>query len=176
MSTTLIPHRLRTGLALGASVAAAALAPAAAQAASVTSALCVNRLTLTISPGFSLTPTSGTETTNGDTGAILCVGTIRGHRITGPGTIAVDTTYVASTCLSEFSSGVVRVTIPTTAGPERIDGALAVRRTALLVSVEVSAADTRFSGIGVAIPTIGACLLTPLQHAQISIAGSLSAT
>ena len=83
---------------------------------------------------------------------------------------------MASTCLSEFSSGVVRVTIPTTAGPERIDGALAVRRTALLVSVEVSAADTRFSGIGVAIPTIGACLLTPLQHAQISIAGSLSAT
>jgi hypothetical protein len=174
MSTTLIPHRLRTGLVLGALVAVAALAPSAAQAAGSTSALCVNRLTLTISPGFSLIPTSGTETTNGDVGAILCVGAIRGHRITGPGSIGVDTTYVASGCLSEFSSGVVRVTIPTTAGPERIDGALTVRRTALAVSVTVNATDTRFSGIGVAVPTVGACLLTPLQHALIIIAGSLS--
>jgi hypothetical protein len=78
---------------------------------------------------------------------------IRGHRVTGVGSIGVDTTYTASTCTSEFSSGTVQVTIPTIAGPERIDGALTVWRTALAVRVEVAAPDARFNGIGLAIPT-----------------------
>jgi hypothetical protein len=138
--------------------------------------VCVNQLTLTISPGFSLTPTSGTETTGGDTGTIACAGLIRGHRITGPGSIGVDTTYAASTCISEFSAGTVRVTIPTTAGNQRIDGTLSVWRTALAVRVEVAAPDVRFSGIGAALPIDGTCVLSPLRRALISITGSLTGT
>jgi hypothetical protein len=59
------------------------LAAAPAYATSKTSAACVDHFTSTISPGYSFIPSSGTDTTNGETGTISCVGTIAGARITG---------------------------------------------------------------------------------------------
>jgi hypothetical protein len=172
---TLTHPRLRT-IAAVAAAAITTLAPAAAQAAEPTAAVCENTFTATISPGFSLIPTSGTETTDGETGTILCAGMIRGHRVTGLGAIGFDTTYTASTCTSESSTGTVQFTVPTTGGTQRVEGALAVWRTALAVRVEVRAPDMSFTGIGVVVPTEGTCLLSPIRQALISITGSLSAT
>jgi hypothetical protein len=155
---------------------AALLAAAPAHAADGTSAICTNRVpsTITITPGFSMTPSSGTITTNGQTGSITCVGKIGGHRVTGPGSIGIDETYTNATCTSHVGSGTVSVTIPTTAGIQHLSGALTERRTALVLTADVRFPGGRFSGIGIVIPTLGNCLLTPLRQALLSVTGLLS--
>lgn len=161
-------------LATMAGVAAFTASPA--QAAGATSAICTNLFTITISPGWSMTPTSGTVTTNGETGSVSCVGEIDGHRVTGPGTMGIDETYTNVTCPSSIITGTIRMTIPTTAGTQRMEGALRVRRIGLIVQPEAEFLDAHFSGLGVAIPTQGTCFLTPLRQALLSVTGTLSGT
>ena len=89
----------RTGAALAAATACALLATASAQAAGATSAVCTPRISVTISPGFSLAPSSGTLTSHGQRGTLICTGKVGGHRVTGPGTVGLDETYAGGTCL-----------------------------------------------------------------------------
>lgn len=168
-------HRpLRIGGALAALAAAALLAAAPAQAAGTTSAVCVNQFTATISPGFTLIPGSGRQTTYGETGTIACIGKIAGHRVTGPGSSGFDMPYSGATCASEKSSGTVSVTVPTTAGDQHLVGALTVWRTALAFRAEVQLAGMHFSGVGVDIPRQGNCFLTPLRRVTAVVTGTFS--
>jgi len=165
---------LRIGGAL-ATLAAATLLTAPAQASGKTSAACASQFTSTISPGFSTAPSSGTQTTNGETGTVACVGKIAGRRITGIGSIGYDSTYTAGTCASETTTGTVRGTIPTAAGDQHLVGALTVHRTALLIRAQVQFDGIRYSAIGPAIPLQGNCTLaTPLQRVLIVLTGTLS--
>ncbi len=171
---TSIQTPLRIAAAL-ATLAAATLPTAApAQAAGKTSAICVNQFTVTISPGFTLVPSSGTQTTHGETGTLTCVGKIKGHRITGPGSSGFDMPYNGATCASEKSSGTVSGTIPTTAGSKHFVGALTVWRTALAFRVEAQFPGMHFSGAGVDIPRQGNCILTPLRQATAVLTGTFS--
>lgn len=172
------PHEaLRICVAIGASAALAMLTAAPAQAAGKTSAACASQFTATISPGFSTTPSSGTQTTGGQSGTVACVGKINGRRITGIGSIGYDSTYTAGTCASESASGTVRATIPTAAGDEQLVGALTVQRTALIIRAQVKFGGVRYSGIGPAIPLQGNCTLaTPLQRVLIVLTGTISST
>jgi hypothetical protein len=173
MSTTL-QGRLRAAGALAA-LACLALAPAtSAQAAGGTSAACVKHYTPTFSPGLRLTPSSGIQTTHGETGTIDCVGTIAGHEVTGRGSAGYEMPYTAATCAAESSSGTVSITIPTTAGREHFVGALSVRRTALAFTVDARFPGMRLSAVGVAIPLQGTCVLTPLTEVSLVITGSLT--
>ncbi|MDQ3678372.1 MAG: hypothetical protein M3401_16500 [Actinomycetota bacterium] len=174
MNTTTTHRRLRIAGALAALATVALLAAAPAHAADATSALCTNRFTITITPGFSMTPTSGTVTTHGQTGSITCVGEIDGHRVTGPGTMGIDETYTHVTCLSSVISGTIRISVPTTAGIKHMVGALTVKRTALVVQPEARFPRARFSGIGIVVPTQGNCFVTPLRQALLSVTGSLT--
>jgi len=149
---------------------------APAQATGATSAICTNLFTITITPGWSMTPTSGTVTTHGETGSVICVGQIDGHRVTGAGTMGIDETYTNVTCPSSIITGIIRMTIPTTAGIKHMKGALHVRRIGLIVRPKADFPNAQFSGIGVAIPTQGTCLLTPLTQARLSVTGTLSGT
>jgi len=166
----------RIGVALFALFAAALLAAAPAQAAGGTSAVCTNEFTATITPGFSFIPSSGTQTTNGETGSIVCVGEIAGHRVTGRGSIGYVLPYAAATCASEAGSGTVRATVPTTAGNRHLVGTLAVERTALAIRADVQFSGMRYRGLGVAVPRQGDCLLTPLRQVSIVLTGTLSGT
>ena len=165
---------LRIGGALAALVAATLATAAPAQAAGKTSAACASQFTTTISPGFSLVPSSGTQTTKGQTGTVACIGKINGRRITGPGSIGYDSTYEGGTCASETASGTVRATIPTAAGDRHLVGALSVQRTALIVRVQAQFDGFHYSGVGAAIPMQGNCLVTPLRQALIVLTGTLS--
>ena len=165
---------LRVGGALATFAAAALLAAAPAQAAGKTSAACASQFTSTINPGFSAVPSSGTQTTNGETGTLACVGKIAGRRITGIGSVGYDSSYTAGTCASETTTGTVRGTIPTAAGDQHLVGALTVQRTALTVRAQVQFDGFRYTGTGVAIPTQGNCLVTPLRQALIVLTGTLS--
>ena len=165
---------LRIAGALAALAAVALLAAAPAQAGGRTSAACASQFTATISPGFSLVPSSGTQTTRGQTGTIACIGRIDGRRITGPGSVGFESTYTGGTCASETASGTVRATIPTAAGAQHLVGALTVQRGALIVRAQVQFDGIRYSGVGAAIPRQGNCLVTPLRQALIVLTGTLS--
>lgn len=174
MSTNLT-HRRRAGIAALAALAAAAPSAAAdGQTTGATSALCTSRLTATITPGFTTTPSTGTLTTHGQTGVISCVGKLRGHRITGPGSLGVNQTHTGATCQAAIGTGTVRVTIPTTSGMSHMVGALSVQRRGLLVHVEVRFPGARLRESGVAIPKDGDCLATPLRQTMVVLTGVLS--
>ena len=167
---------LGIGGALAALAAATLLAAAPAQAAGKTAAACASQFTATINPGFTAVPSSGTQTTNGQTGTIACVGKIAGRRITGFGTIGFDATYTEGTCASATVTGTVRATIPTKAGDQHLVGALTARRTALIVRAQVQFDGIHYSGIGSAIPLQGNCVVTPLRQALIVLTGTLNLT
>lgn len=153
----------------------AALVPAAgAHAAPATHAICTNAITLHITPGFSTRVTSGSVTSRGETGTLLCAGTLHGHTITGPGTFSVEETYTRATCLADASTGRVSATIPTTAGRTRITGALTGRRLGLVEFIEIAFPDARFHAAGPVLPTLGDCLITPITRAFVSVAGTLT--
>jgi len=165
---------LQTTGALATLAAATLLAAAPAHAAGKTSAACVSQFTSTITPGLSITPSSGTQTTGGASGTIACIGKIDGRRITGIGSVGYDSAYTAGSCASETSTGTVRGTIPTTGGDQDLVGALTVQRTALIIRARVQFDGIRYIGIGPAIPLLGNCILTPLQRVLIVLTGTLS--
>jgi hypothetical protein len=179
-STTSAPIRragagaVAVAIAVAATISASTPAPAVAGAVALaTDAVCTNVITLYITPGFSVRSGSGTVTSRGETGTLPCAGRLYGHRITGPGTFAVEETYTHATCLSDRSTGRVSATIPTTSGPAHISGALTGRRLGLVEFVEIAFANARFHGTGPVLPTLGTCLITPITRALVSITGTL---
>lgn len=175
MSTTPSHGARRIAGSVAALVAVAILTAAPAHAAGTTSAVCTSAFTATISPGFKLTPSSGTVTTNGDVRSLWCVGKIDGHRITGSGTVGVHYFYApGSTCLSHTGSGTVRFTLPTTAGTKHVVGALTVRRAALVLSAKAQFPGARMSGIGVVVPPADSCVLKPLRRILVSVSAVLT--
>jgi hypothetical protein len=165
-----------THLRLGvvATLAAGALVGASsAQASDATSAVCSPQLSVTISPGFRVAPSAGTISSGGETGSLICTGDVDGHRITGPGTVGLDESYARGDCLSHTGVGTVRVSIPTTAGVVHLAGAATSRRTALALVADAQFPGASFSGAGVAIPTQGDCVLSPMRQALLTVSGML---
>jgi hypothetical protein len=172
MISTLTSRHLRTvGVLAGLAPAALGVAAAPAQAADATLAMCNSRFLTTITPGFTMTPGSGTFTTHGQTGSITCVGRIGGDRVTGPGSIGAEEAYTAGNCISHVGSGIVRIALPTTAGIKHMVGELAVRRTALVVRPEIRFPGARFSALGAVVPTRGDCFVTRQRQALVLVAG-----
>ena len=168
------PRRRTAGVLATLSVIAS-FATGSAEAATTTKAVCSSQLTVTISPGFSITPGAGTLSSNGKPGIITCIGTIGGHRVTGPGTVGLDERYTHGDCLSHVGTGTATITVPTTAGLKHIAGAATSRRTALALSADVRFPGAHFSGVGLALPLRGSCLLVPMRQALISVTGTLDA-
>lgn len=167
MSTAADRRRTRTIVALAdLTVAAAVSALTAHAAATPPVAVCVNIFTATISPGFTSTPSAGKLITNGQTGSIECFGTIRGQRITGPGTLGLVEKHAGGTCRGHSGTGRVHLIIPIATGSQDMVGTLAVRRTGLTVRVRVRFAGMRYSGNGVIFPKLGDCTSTPLQQSK----------
>ena len=168
--TTTSPTRI--GAALTALAAAALLAAAPAQA-DATSAICTERFpAVTLTPGFGLAETSGTGTTGGQTGSIDCTGRLDSQRVTGRGTIGFDEQYTG-TCASDHSVGILRATIPTTAGVQHLTGTFTERRSLLAITVEVRFPGSRYTGIGAIVPTLGSCILSPIRRASLLLTGTI---
>lgn len=173
MNTHLSRTRLQVAGGIVTLAAAVLGGTASAQAAGETSAVCAPTMSLTITPGFSPESGSGTLTSDGETGSLICTGTLRGHHITSPGSVGLDEAYTGADCLGHVGTGTATVTLPTTGGVIHMSGAATSHRTALAVVAEVDFPDASFNGVGVAIPTHGTCLLTPLRQATISLSGLL---
>jgi hypothetical protein len=173
MTTNLTSRRHRIVAALAGMTAVALLGATSAQAGGETSALCAPSIPLTITPGFSPTPSSGSLTSHGETGSLVCTGTIGGQLVTGPGTVGLDETYAGADCLGHVGTGTATLTLPTTGGVLHMSGAATSHRTALALVAEVRFPGATFNGVGAALPTQGTCFLTPLRKAVISLTGTL---
>ncbi|MDQ3678858.1 MAG: hypothetical protein M3401_19015 [Actinomycetota bacterium] len=155
----------------------ALLAAAPAQAQSGTSAVCTATFPeVSISPPFKpfvLTRASGTVTSGGQTGRVICVGEIGGARVTGAGTGGIMYAYSSGTCAAHVGLGTATWTIPTEAGPKQLTGTLSVRRIALGVLAEVRFPDALADLAGAVVPVAGDCVITPLSKVHVTVAGPL---
>jgi hypothetical protein len=80
---------------------------------------CTFESTITLQPGLSVIPSSGTFTSGGETGTVACDGPVRGIIPTGPGTLGVDGHYGTKdpdTCFAGEGDGRFHFTFPTATG------------------------------------------------------------
>src|SRR6266700_960193 len=74
-------RRVRIGGFLSALVVLQMLAAWPAHAEGATAASCLINMSVHVTPGVSMVPTSGVETTGGETGSIACTGTFNGATV-----------------------------------------------------------------------------------------------
>jgi hypothetical protein len=80
------------------------------------------------SPGFTMTKGTGiygtgVGITGAETGSIMCVGTINGHRVTGPGTFGhKGRTWDGDCVAGNQGAGTFSYTIPTSGGRQHVTG------------------------------------------------------
>jgi hypothetical protein len=65
---------------------------------------------------------TGVGITGEETGTIMCVGTINGHRVTGPGTFGHKGRTWDGDCFGNQGAGTFSYTIPTTEGRQHVTG------------------------------------------------------
>lgn len=88
---------------------------------------CLAVFDVTFDPGFSMTPASGTFTTEGETGTTTCDGPVHGFDVTGPGTRGEFGPYGldgpnSCTDLDGTAEMNFSFTVPTTGGPQQVTG------------------------------------------------------
>lgn len=160
----------RWAILVGITIASLFMEPAAAQAPASgedNDAVCKLRLTEYFSPGVTLTPTSGTQNSGGEVGSITCTGKLQGHNITGEGTFGNEGFLHESTCLVDHSTGMYFATLPTDAGPIRIEGTYSLLRTGLTLTNELEQPGAHGTGSALVIPTRGDCVMSPVTEALV---------
>lgn len=155
---------------IGVTIASLFMEPSAAQTPATwgdNDAVCTLSFTEYFSPGVTLTPTSGTQTSGGEVGSITCSGKLQGHNITGPGTFGNEGFLHESTCLLDHSTGRYFATLPTDAGTVRIEGTYSLLRTGLTLTVEADQPGAHGTGSALVIPSRGDCVTTPVTEALV---------
>lgn len=135
-----------------------------ARAGGATNVTCTFELVTHFSPGFTLTETSGTDQSAGESGFIDCTGTIKGNRVTGRGSAGNAGVYTA-TCFVDRGSGRYFFTVPTNGGPLRVEGTYTYERVGLVLVGNLVQPDARGHMTLVVVPTKGDCLTTPITEA-----------
>jgi hypothetical protein len=146
--------------------------PALAQGGSA--ADCLISVPVHLSPAVSMVPTSGTETSGGETGSIACTGTFDGQRVTGPGPFGYEGTFTGITCLFDSAplSGRYSFTVPTDAGSLHFIGTITDARIAVIDRFDLSQSGAHLTGSAAVVPINGTCLITPTTDILITILGS----
>jgi len=110
----------RLRFAVAAAVALGLIVPPPAMGAAKTQ--CNFTSTITLQPGFSVVPSTGTFSSGGQTGTVTCDGPVRGIIPTGPGTLGVEGRYGTKdpdTCFAGEGDGRFSFTFPTATGTGR---------------------------------------------------------
>ena len=155
---------------------ATAAAPASSAAAGTP---CTFEYDAIASPGLSSSPSSGTVTTNGETGTATCNGPVNGKEPTGPGKIGSDGRYgikSGATCQSGGDgAGTTTFTIPTSSGDEHVT----IRYTATFGGLKNGVFSgqyegDRMSGTYDATPQDGDCVSRPVTKFHVKGKGTLT--
>lgn len=165
-------------------VALATLAPtglgAGDAARGAESTPCTAEFDLTLSPGLSNTPSSGTFTSGGETGTVECRGTVNGRQATGPGTWGAEGRYGTvdpDSCTSGGEGEVIQsFTVPTADGNEHVVNEGTLTYGALEGGGLISGTfeGPRFSGTFDVTPTEGDCVTAPITRIHVSLRGTLT--
>ena len=118
-----------------------------------------------------MTSSTGSYGTAGEAGTMICLGSLDGDRVTGPGTFGFEGTYTGD-CFGNVGSGTYSFTVPTETGPKRFTGSYTERRSGFNGPVEASQAEGRFRGVFVVLPQEGDCISSPVTGVVINIAGT----
>ncbi len=154
--------RLRMGLV--GTLATPVLVPATAHAASPSAAACVFEFPMTVTPGVAMDPANFTYTTGGETGTIVCVGTVHGQPVTGPGTIG-DQGMGNGSCSGGAVTGTYTMTIPTDAGPKQLQ---VPYENLNYVGPHGARTTPEFAGNFAFLPTRGDCVTTPITEVVLA--------
>lgn len=134
---------------------------------------CLAEFDVVLSPGLSGIPSSGTLTTNGETGTITCDGPINGYQAVGlgrRGEVGHYGTEGPDTCASGGEAEVsFSFTIPTTGGDQQVVGTFTVDYGPLKGGIPYGGTLTgpKMYGKFEAIPLEGNCLTTPLTRVHL---------
>jgi hypothetical protein len=106
-----------------------------AQAQGQSNAACTVAWRTYLSPGFTMTKGTGiygtgVGITGAETGSIMCVGMINGHRVMGPGTFGHKGRTWDGDCFGNQGAGTFSYTIPTTSGRQHVTGTYTESRSA----------------------------------------------
>jgi hypothetical protein len=145
------------------------LVPGLAHAGGGSSVVCTISVPVHFSPGLTMTPGSGVKGSGGETGTILCKGSIDGHNVTGQGGFGFDGTYTDSSCTSGKGDLTFYGTVPTTDGPVHFKGAVTQSWVGLAFKMQGTLSGTPMKATAVAFPTHGDCLTTPVTAAVASV-------
>ena len=150
----------------------ATLAPTAHAASAAT---CAASSKVTLSPGISMKPSSGTFTSTPG-GTLACVGVVKGVKVGGKGTLSFKGAYgPGDTCSSGKGSGTLAATLPKVGGGQlAISGTFTVTRVGPEVIVKGKLAGAQLAGNLQFLPKTGQnCVQTKVTSATVA-GGALS--
>lgn len=130
---------------------------------------------VSLTPGLSIVPSSGTFSSGGETGTVECDGVVRGLRPTGPGTLGVDGEYGTAdpdTCLAGEGEGRFSFTFPTADGPGKRSNVFSFSFG--LIGGPGAFEGKGFSGSFEVRPVEGNCFVTPVTRISIRGEGTIT--
>jgi hypothetical protein len=134
----------------------------------------------TLSPGVSSRPSSGTFTSNGETGTVTCDGPVNGEAPTGAGTLGLDGRYGLAgggdSCRSNRGAGdgTMKFTVPTASGSQHVDDPFTTTYALEGRRVVGKFTGQRFSGTFEITAARGDCFFDPITRVHLSGEGRLA--
>lgn len=133
---------------------------------------CLAEFDVVLSPGLSGVPSSGTLTTNGETGTITCDGPINGYQAAGlgrRGEVGRYGTEGPDTCAGGEAEVSFSFTIPTTGEDQQVVGTLTVDYGPLKGGIPYGGTFTgpQIYGKFTATPLEGNCLTAPVTRVHV---------
>jgi hypothetical protein len=151
-----------------------ALSPAAHASGQGQGAHCLADFVISLTPGFSMTPSSGTFTTDGETGTNTCNGPINGHQVTGTGSRGEAGRYGIdgpNGCSNPNGRGdmTFALTVPTDAGPQHVTDFATVTYGAFQGGGVLGGTlhSKRMYGTFTVTPMVGDCVTTPVTKFHV---------
>jgi hypothetical protein len=140
---------------------------------------CAFELDVTLSPGLSASPSSGTFRSEGESGTLDCRGNVGGQPATGPGTFGAEGRYGTSgdgdSCRSENGAGdgTAHLTVPVEGGRQHVDDPFTLTYRIDGQSVVGEITGRRFTGRFGVTEAEGDCLRHPITKIHVKGKGLL---
>jgi hypothetical protein len=144
---------------------------------------CTFAYAVTLSPGLSVQPSTGTVSTDGPTGKLDCDGPVNGREARGAGTIGIDGHYGldgGDSCASGFAgggdgAGSSTLTVPTRGEDQRVTDtyALTYGQPSSRGVISGTFHGDRYSGTFSLYPLEGDCVTSPITRALLTGEGVL---
>jgi hypothetical protein len=140
---------------------------------------CAFEVDVSLSPGLSRSPSSGTFTSRGESGTLDCQGNVGGHPATGRGTLGAEGRYGTSgdgdSCQSKEGrgDGTAHFTVPAEGGSQHVDDPFTLTYRVDGRSVVGEITGQRFNGTFDVTKANGDCLWQPVTKIHLKGKGHL---